>query len=210
MHNRLMKDIRLYSYRACPFARRTRMTLAEKSVDYELVEIDLRNKPDDFAQISPYGKVPVLLHTRDGHAGRLYESAIINEYLNDVFPEPPLLPDDPFTRAQARIWMDYCDSKLSGISWQFMQAGDDEEKLAAARNALHESLLFIEQEGLRKLGDGPYWLGERLSLVDIQFMPFLARYAEEPGAAEVPTECTRLKAWLQLMATRDSVVQTAA
>lgn len=201
-----MPDITLYSYGGCPFARRTRMTLAEKQLDYELVEIDLRNRPDNFSEISPYGKVPVLFH----NGNRLYESAIINEYLDEVFTEPQLMPGDPLLRAQARIWMNYCDTRFSAASWQFMQAGDDEEKLAAAREELHECFLFIEHEGLRKLSDGPYWLGDTFSLLDIQFATFFSRYMSEPGAGEIPAECSRLKAWLALMAGHDSFLQTAA
>jgi len=206
MHNRAMPDITLYSYGGCPFARRTRMALAEKGIDYELVEIDLRNRPDNFHEISPYGKVPVLFH----NGNRLYESAIINEYLDEVFAQPSLMPDDPFLKAQARIWMNYCDTRFSNVSWQFMQAGDDANKLAAAREALNECCLFIEHEGLRKLSDGPYWLGDTFSLLDIQFATFFSRYMSEPGASEIPAECTRLKAWLELMARHDSFLQTAA
>ena len=201
-----MPDITLYSYGGCPFARRTRMTLAAKNLDYELVEIDLRNRPDNFNEISPYGKVPVLFHNGE----RLYESAIINEYLDEVFAEPQLMPSDPLLKAQARIWMNYCDTRFSGASWQYMQAGDDEEKLAAARDALRECFVFIEHEGLRKLSDGPYWLGDRFTLLDIQFATFFSRYMTEPGADEIPADCTRLKAWLALMAGHDSFLQTAA
>jgi len=206
MHNRAMPDIKLYSSVGCPFARRTRMTLAEKNLDYELVEIDLLNRPDNFSEISPYGKVPVLLH----QGTRLYESAIINEYLDEVFAEPPLMPDDPLQRAQARIWMNYCDTRFSSVSWQFMQAGDDAEKLETARAELTECFLFIEHEGLRKLSDGPYWLGDSFSLLDIQFATFFRRYMTEPGASVIPAECTRLKAWLALIASHDSFLQTAA
>ncbi|NND53955.1 MAG: glutathione S-transferase family protein [Gammaproteobacteria bacterium] len=201
-----MPDIKLYSYGGCPFARRTRMTLAEKDIDYELIEIDLRNRPANFKEISPYGKVPVLFH----NGNRLYESAIINEYLDEVYPEPPLMPDDPLQKAQTRIWMNYCDTQFSNASWQFMQAGDNEEKLAAARATLRECFLFIEHEGMRQLSDGPYWLGDTFSMLDIQFATFFSRYMSEPGASEIPTECTRLKTWLNLMAGHDSFLKSAA
>jgi len=201
-----MSELHLYSYAGCPFARRTRMTLLEKGLDFELTEIDLKNKPANFNEISPYGKVPVLIH----NDGRLYESAIINEYLDETFPEPSLMPADPMQRAQARIWMDYCDSRFGNASWKFAQAGDDEAKLAVARVALHECFEFIEHAGLRILSDGPYWLGESVSLVDIQFMPFFLRYLDGDARAEVPAECTRLHAWLDLMSERESFTRTAA
>ncbi len=201
-----MAELQLYSYHGCPFARRTRMTLLEKGLDFDLTEIDLKNRPADFDQISPYGKVPVLLH----NGARLYESAIINQYLDETFPTPALMPADPLQRALARIWMDYCDTRFSSASWQFMQAGDDPAKLAKARDALRECFLFIEHEGLRKLSDGPYWLGAAVSLLDIQYMPFFQRYTSEPAAGEIPAECTRLRSWLALMNERDSFRNTAA
>jgi len=199
-----MSDLHLYSYQACPFARRTRMVLLEKGLDFELTEIDINNKPDDFNEVSPYGKVPVLLH----NGGRIYESAIINEYLNESFPEPALLPVDPLQRAQARIWMDYCGSRFSKASWNHMQAGDDPDKLAAANNELHDCFRFMEQEGLCKLGDGPYWLGKDVSLVDIQYMPFFQRFLNN-DMADIPKDCTRLREWLTTMRDRDSFKATA-
>ena len=81
--------LQLYTFKLCPFAHRVRLALAEKSVAAELIEIDLKNKPASFAQISPYGKVPLLLHGRI----KLWESTVINEYLEEVFPDPPLMPE---------------------------------------------------------------------------------------------------------------------
>jgi glutathione S-transferase len=53
-----MTTVRLFSAKACPFAHRTRLVLAEKGVEFELTEIDLSNKPRDFAAVSAYGNVP--------------------------------------------------------------------------------------------------------------------------------------------------------
>lgn len=200
-----MSELHLYSARSCPFARRTRITLLEKSLDFELTEIDLSNRPADWDEISPYGKVPVLLHGE----GRLYESAIINQYLDERFPEPALMPTDPLLRAQARIWMDYCDTRFGAASWQLMQAKDDPEKRAAAHASMTEICLFIEHEALRKLSAGPYWLGTTLTLVDIQFITFMQRYANESDSV-IPDDCVRLQDWLQLLSSRPSVVATAA
>ncbi len=76
--------------------------MLEKGIDFTPIEIDLQKKPDGFTQISRYGKVPAIKH---GDV-EIYESAIINEYLDEVFPEPPLLPKDPGAKAIARIWID--------------------------------------------------------------------------------------------------------
>ena len=96
-----MADVEIISSSSCPFAQRTRMALMEKGIDFELTEISLDDKPAWFLEISPYGKVPVIRH----NGAVVYESAVINEYLEEVFPDHPLLPADPVRRAQARVWM---------------------------------------------------------------------------------------------------------
>src|SRR5262245_24277899 len=101
--------IRLYSAFYCPFALRTRFVLKEKGLAYEHTEIDPKNKPADFHTISPYGKVPVLLDDET----RVYESAIINEYLDEAYPAPPLMPKEPARRAYVRIWIDFANSRLA-------------------------------------------------------------------------------------------------
>jgi len=146
----------------------------------------------------------VLVH----NGGRIYESGIINEYLNEAFPEPPLLPSEPMVRAQARIWMDYCGSHLSPASWSHMQAGDDPDKLTAATSELHSCFEFMETAGLRQLSDGPYWLGASLSLVDIQFMPFFQRFLDR-DLQDIPADCTRLRAWLETISTQETFIATA-
>src|SRR5690606_28129382 len=116
-----------------------------------------------FREVSPYGKVPCLRH--DGET--IYESAIINQYLDEAFPEPPLMPPDPVGRAKARIWMDYCETRFLPSTHRLMSDREDESKRQANRAALAEVLRFIEHEGLRRLGGGPYFFGEHFTLVDL-------------------------------------------
>ena len=73
-----------------------------------MIECDLKNKPKELLELNPYGKVPVLV---DGDAV-VYESAIINEYLEEKYPEVPLMPKDPLGRSRVRIWVDYCNTRL--------------------------------------------------------------------------------------------------
>src|SRR5882724_13566395 len=91
--------LQLYTFQLCPFAHRERLALAEKGVTAEQIEIDLKNKPLSFARISPHGRVPLLLH---GEV-KLWESAVMNEYLEEAFPDPPLMPASLSDRALARI-----------------------------------------------------------------------------------------------------------
>ncbi|MHC5828554.1 MAG: glutathione S-transferase family protein, partial [Nostoc sp.] len=138
-----------------------RVVLLEKGIDFTPIEIDLQNKPDGYTQISRYGKVPAIKH---GDV-EIYESAIINEYLDEVFPEPPLLPRDRAAKAIARIWIDYANTRFVPAFNKFLRGKDSQEQ---GRKEFTEALLYIEQEGL---GKGDYLLGDQFSLVDISFYP---------------------------------------
>lgn len=202
-----MSSIELYSFEGCPYAQRTRMTLLEKGLQFTLTEIDLFNRPDWFRNVSPYGKVPVLRH----EGATIYESGIINQYLDERFPDPPLMPASPALRAQARIWMDYCETRFLTTVHKMMTAAADAGQRTDNASKLVEVLRFIEHEGLRKLGEGPYFLGDRVSLVDLQFSPFFERFGtyERLAGASWPADCTRLSAWLTAMQGRDSYRATA-
>ncbi|MBT5240667.1 MAG: glutathione S-transferase family protein [Rhodospirillaceae bacterium] len=197
-----MSDIELFSFEACPFAQRTRMMMIEKGIECSLTEVDLYNKPDWWKELSPHGKVPLIRHNGE----IVYESRIINEYLEDVFPEPPLLPADPLRRAMARIWIDYCDTYFLPALHKLIADRQDKEKQKENRTLIAEKLLFIENEGLRKLGDGPYFMGRELTLVDLQYMPFIERFPcyEELWGASIPEECTRFRDWFETMQARES------
>jgi glutathione S-transferase len=203
-----MADVELLSYEACPYAQRTRMALIEKGVPFTLTEVDLYNKPEWFKKLSPYGKVPLLKHNGD----IVYESRIINEYLEDAFPQTPLLPKDVMARAKARIWIDYCDSYLMPALHKIIADRKVESKQIENRKAVADKFRFMETEGLRKLSDGPFWLGRDVSLVDLQFMPFMERFPcyETLWGVAIPPECTRLKEWFATMQARESHKKTVS
>ena len=89
----------LYSGTTCPFSHRCRFVLFEKGMDFEIRDVDLFNKPEDISVMNPYGQVPILVE-RDLI---LYESNIINEYIDERFPHPQLMPADPVQRGRARL-----------------------------------------------------------------------------------------------------------
>jgi glutathione S-transferase len=103
-----MSKIILYGNALCPFVQRVRVALAEKELGFAEIEIDPRNKPADFLALSPTGKVPLLVY----NGARLWDSAVINEYLDETFPDPPLLPRTPAQRALARIWISFADWRI--------------------------------------------------------------------------------------------------
>jgi glutathione S-transferase len=198
-----MSILKLYYAKASTFAQRTRVVLLEKQIDFTPIEIDLQQKPAEFLKVSRYGKVPAIQH--GDHA--IYESAIINEYLDEVFPEPPLLPHDPATKATARIWIDYANTRLVPAFNKFLRGKDTQEQ-EQGREEFLETLLYIEQEGLTNQSDnGSYWLGEQFSLVDISLYPWFERL---PVLAhfrqfELPAETPRLQQWWQAVRERESV-----
>lgn len=199
--------LELYSATVCPYAHRSRLVLLEKGIEFKLIEIDLQNKPVGFTEISPYGKVPALKFGSE----RVWESAIINEYLNEVFPDPPLLPSTPIGKAQARIWIDFANTRLIPTYTDLLRSPDATRRQEAGEE-LQQHLCFIEQEGLQKLSDqGPYWFGETISLVDLTLYPWFERWpvVEHYRNLQFPAECSRLKQWWQTVSQRTSVKSIA-
>jgi glutathione S-transferase len=198
-----MTDIEIYSTVLCPFAHRSRLALLEKGIPFKLIEIDLQNKPANFRDISPYGKVPVLKQGKR----RLWESAIINEYLEDAFPDPPLLPKDPMQRAQARIWINFADTRLFAATGKWLHGPAPQQQTGVAQE-LTAHLQFINQEGLQKMSaTGPYWLGAEISLVDLTYYPWFEQVAvlEHFCGFQFPPELHRLEQWWETMTQRESV-----
>ena len=197
-----MLKLEVISSSTCPFAQRTRMVLAEKNVDFTLTEIDLNAKQDWFLKISPYGKVPVVRHGNTV----IFESAVINEYLEEEFPETPLMPEKPSDRATARIWIDFANVRFVPQIYKMLLAQDSERQSEHAHK-LTKALIMMEYEGLATRSSGPFWLGEELSLVDFTFYPHLQRFCalDYYRNFQIPEECTLLKNWLTFMDTNQSV-----
>jgi glutathione S-transferase len=189
-----MMGIRLFSARACPFAHRSRLVLAHKHVPFELVEIDLQNKPVWFdGKLSGYGKVPALEH---GEV-RIWESAVVNEYLDEVFPAPALLPPDPGQRAIARIWIDYANTRFAPAFGKLLRAQGTTDQ-NAARTELADSLAYLERAGFAQYaGEGPYFFGKTPSLVDFALYPWFERWGglEHYRGLRVAEEHVRLTHW---------------
>jgi glutathione S-transferase len=197
-----MSQIQIYSAVLCPFAHRVRLTLQAKGVPFESIEIDPQNKPANFLEISPYGKVPVLKHGNN----RVWESAIVNEYLEETFPDPPLLPIEPMQRAQARIWINFADTRLFATTGKLLYGRDS--RPTALLTELIEHLRFMEHEGLGQTSPStPYWLGTELSLVDLTFYPWFEQLAvlEHFRGFQLPSGLDRLQEWQAAVAQREVV-----
>ncbi len=182
---------------------RVKIALAEKSLLWEGVRIRLANKEQkqpEFLKLNPYGKIPVLVE--DGKV--LFESCIINEYLDEKYPHPPLMPKDPFLRGRGRILVDYALNYCHEPYWILrgeMRKPPAERDTALAdekRRTLRSLFEYLEAA----LAGQIYLLGE-FSLTDIAVIPRFLR-SETYGALPTPT-LPRLSAWLERMKQRPSV-----
>lgn len=202
-----MSTLQLYFTKRSTFSQRTRIVLSEKKIDFTPIEVDLANKSAELLKVSRYGKVPAIKH---GDV-ELYESAIVNEYLDEVFPEPPLLPKDPAQKAIARIWIDYANTRFAPAFNKLLR-GQDAQEQEQGRREFTEALLYIEQEGLGKRShNGAYWLGEQLSLVDISFYPWLERLPllQHFRKFELPAETPQLQQWANQLRNHPSIQPTS-
>lgn len=180
----------LYDAPRCPYCARTRIVLAEKDVPHETVTIDLGNRPAWLLEHNPpHGRVPVL--EEDGWV--LPESAVIDEYLEERFPEPPLMPSDPAARAAARFVVFRFDD-LGTPYYAFRR----EEPGAATR--LDESLQALDEF----LEGTPYLTGDAFGLADIAYLPWLLRLRDLLGFPLAPYPA--IERWLGLCEARPSVV----
>lgn len=197
-----MSTLSLYFTKRSTFSQRTRVVLLEKGVDFTPIEVDLENKSAEFLEVSRYGKVPAIRHNNHN----IYESAIINEYLEEVFPEPPLLPQDPAEKAIARIQIDYANTHFVPAFGKLLRGKTIEEQ-EQGRHEFEAALLYLEQEWLGRRSSHPYFLGETFSLVDISFYPFFERLPllKHFRQFTLPAETPRLQQWWNVVRDRPSI-----
>jgi glutathione S-transferase len=195
--------IKLYDFKSSPNCQRVRVVLAEKNLPYETVPVDLRahaQKTPDYLKLNPYGKVPVL--TDDDTV--LYESCIINEYLDEKYPTLSLMPADPAKKAKARILIDYglthLESQYQKLRMEMMKDEKEQNKetIAAAQSELRRLLQLLENE----LGEKTYLVGD-FSLADAALIP---RFIRLEGFGVLPDKSLpRLGKYIERMKERPSI-----
>jgi glutathione S-transferase len=182
---------------------RVKIVLQEKGLPYDRVTLDLAKKEQkrpEFLKLNPYGKVPVI--TDDGRV--LFESCIINEYLDEKYRQPALMPEDPYLRGRGRVLVDYGLNYTHEPYWALrgeMLKKDSERNstvMEEKRQTLRKLLQYLEDA----LEERSYFLGD-ISLTDIDILPRFLRM-ESYGALPAPS-LPRLSAWLQRMKARPSV-----
>ena len=186
----------LISFNLCPFVQRSVITLLEKNIDFKLTYIDLYNPPEWFTDISPLGKVPVL---KVGETV-LFESAVINEYLDEINP-PALHPADPLVRAKNRAWIEFGSDMI--MNQYKMSVTPDAEIFKDLQKQLVGQFEHLE----KIVGQGPYFNGSNLSLVDTAFAPLFMRFdlLNEQYPLHLYPEDSRIKYWSQALAKLNSV-----
>ncbi|MFZ3040865.1 MAG: glutathione S-transferase N-terminal domain-containing protein [Thiobacillus sp.] len=159
----------LYSGSTCPYSHRCRIVLFEKDMDFEIIDVDMHNKPEEIASISPSGKMPVLVE-RDLI---LTESNIINEYIDERFPHPQLMPADPLMRARARLMLFNFEKEL------FVHVHVLESERAKANDKSHDKARAEIRDRLTTLAPlflkNKYMLGDEFSMLDVAVAPLLWR-----------------------------------
>ena len=159
----------LYSGTTCPFSHRCRFVLFEKGMDFEIRDVDLYNKPDDISVMNPSGQVPILAE-RDLI---LYESNIINEYIDERFPHPQLMPDYPVDRTRIRLYLLNFEKELfTHVSVLESRTGKNSEKaIDRARTSIRDRLTQIAPLFMKN----KYIMGENFSMLDVALAPLLWR-----------------------------------
>ena len=208
--------LKLHHLDRSPFGWKVRIVLAEKNVPHELVTPENKSEDPGFGKLNPYRLTPVL-ELPDGRA--IYESTVINEYLEEAYPTPPMLPTDPYERARVRMIEDTTDQYLYAALRELRMAqfeyappflvrkkaeDVDHKQLEAARAKVHEHLARLEGE----LSGRTYFGGALLSLADAGLVPPLTGTLPLVGVlpdARYPA----IAAWSARVSSRPSVAASA-
>jgi RNA polymerase-associated protein len=190
----------LYSGTTCPFSQRCRFVLFEKGMDFEIRDVDLYNKPEDISIMNPYGQVPILVE-RDLI---LYESNIINEYIDERFPHPQLMPADPVMRARARLFLFNFERELF-VHVQQLERRDSSKDAAKlmdrSRQQVRDRLtqltpIFIKNK---------FMLGEEFSMLDVAIAPLLWRL--DHYGIEMPKTAAPLLRYAERLFSRPAYIE---
>ncbi|KFK42224.1 hypothetical protein AALP_AA2G227300 [Arabis alpina] len=198
----MANEVILLDFWPSMFGMRTRIALREKGVEFEYREEDLRNKSPLLLQTNPiHKKIPVLIH----NGKPVCESSIQVQYIDEVWSHKnPILPSDPYQRAQARFWSDFIDKKVYEASRKTWTTKGEE--LEAAKKEFIEILKTLETE----LGDKTYFGGDGFGFVDIAMIGFYTWFPafEKFGNLSIEEECPKLMVWVKKCLERETVAKS--
>ncbi len=185
----------LYSGTTCPFSQRCRIVLFEKGMDFQVIDVDLQNMPEDLAVMNPYNQVPVLVE-RDLI---LHESNIINEYIDERFPHPQLMPADPVMRARARLFLYRFEQELFAHIAAIVtgnQKAADKARTVIRDNLTQLAPIFAKQK---------HMLGDEFSMLDVAIAPLLWRL--DYYGIELPKQAAPLLKYAERIFSRPAYIE---
>jgi RNA polymerase-associated protein len=183
----------LYSGTTDPFSHRCRIVLYEKGMDFEIIDVDLYHKPEDIAVINPYNRVPVLVDRELV----LYESNIINEYIDERFPHPQLMPPDPIMRARARQLLHTFEREMFEYipALEANQKGVEKTRAHVRDHLIQLVPMFTKQK---------FMLGDEFSMLDVAIAPLLWRL--ELYGIELPKAASPLMKYAERIFSRQGFI----
>ena len=199
--------MKLYHFPASTNSRKVRILLIEKGLEYERIDVDLTKKEQknpEYLKIHPFGQVPAL----DDDGFIVYDSTIINEYLEDEYPHPPLLPNDSEGRARARLMEDFRDIYFTPHFVEIIhevrkpETERDQKVIQNAKETITQCFDRIEREL-----EGRDYLAGTFSLADISFMPNIALL--EHSEIPVDPKYKNMRAWIERLKARPSFAESA-
>ena len=185
----------LYSGTVDPYSHRCRIVLYEKGMDFQVNDVDLTNKPEDLAIINPYNTVPVLVE-RDLV---LEQANIINEYIDERFPHPQLMPADPVMRGRARLFLHNFEKEL----FDHIPAIESTDELVAtkASNTVRDNLTML----IPILTRQQYLMGDDFSMLDVSIAPLLWRLGHY--GIELPNQAAPLLKYAERLFSRPAFIE---
>ena len=195
--------IKLYDFPQSPYCQKVRLVLAEKDLSYEKVFVDLmknEQKTAECLRLNPYGKVPVLVDDDEV----AYDSTLINEYIEDEYPHPPLMPEQSGAKARVRMLEDFADNSFTAqgglLAAELRKPAEqiDQERVQRYRADLVRVLEFLE----RHL-EGKEYMSGVFSLADLAFVPRLLQLPKL--GVEIPARLINVLAWSERIKRRPSV-----
>ena len=197
--------MKLYDFLPCPFGQKVRIVLAEKSLTYELIQIDLAQgdqRRPEFQRLNPFARVPVLVDEDT----TVYDSTIIIEYLEDEYPEPPVLPTigSSALRARARLFEDFADASFTPQVGQLMaemaraEGERDQARLQRLHRLIERALDYLNHELT-----GQQFLAGDFSVADIGFVPRVLVLGDL--GIEASINRPNVDAWIKRMLERPSI-----
>ncbi|MCX8073466.1 MAG: glutathione S-transferase family protein [Candidatus Binatia bacterium] len=193
----------LYDFPECPYAQKVRIVLVEKDLEFETKLVDLRKNEQrsaEFLKLNPLGKVPVLV---DDEA-KIYDSTIINEYLDEEYPNPPLMPEDSYGRALVRMSEDLADMlftpRIELLQTELRRA--DGERDAEKVRRLQTEVVQLLRRLDATLGRHRFVAGE-FSLADVAFAPGLLLLPKL--GIEIDSSLANVQRWAKELQERHSI-----